>query len=32
MYGHSPSDDDVDQIIQLATNAHSRDYLKRFGR
>ena len=32
LYGHSPSDDDVDQIIQLAANAHSRDYLKRFGR
>ena len=32
LYNHSPSDEDVDQILQLATNAHSRDYLERFGR
>ena len=32
MYGHSPSDDDVDKIMQLATNAESRDYLEKFGR
>ena len=32
LYGHSPSDEDVDQIMQLATNADSRNYLERFGR
>jgi iron complex transport system substrate-binding protein len=32
MYGHSPSDEEVDQIMQLATNAESRGYVERFGR
>jgi iron complex transport system substrate-binding protein len=32
LYGHSPSDEDVDQIMQLATNADSRNYVEKFGR
>ncbi len=32
MYGQRPSDADVDQIMQLATNGESRNYLKKFGR
>jgi len=32
MYGQSPSDEEVDQIMQLATNAESRNYLEKFGR
>jgi iron complex transport system substrate-binding protein len=32
MYGHSPSDDDVDKIMQLATNADSKYYVEKFAK
>ena len=32
LYGQSPSDEEVDQIMQLAVNAEGRDYLDKFAR